>query len=76
MKKSRKILAVLMSVVMLFGTVSMTASATYSAYLDNAIITQYNSIDRVELTTEQKASLILDKLDVVLDKITELKTKL
>lgn len=68
MKKSRKILAVLMSVVMLFGTVSMTASATYSAYLDNAIITQYNSIDRVELTTEQKASLILDKLDVVLDK--------
>lgn len=57
-----------MSIVMLFCTVSMTASATYSAYLDGAIITQYNSIDRVELTTEQKASLILDKLDVVLDK--------
>ena len=34
MKKSRKFLAVLMSIVMLFGTVSMTAAASYSAYLD------------------------------------------
>ncbi len=68
MKKSKKLLAVLMSVVMLFGTVAMTAGATYSAYLDDAIIDQYNSIDKVDLTVEQKASLILDKLDVVLDK--------
>ena len=68
MKKSRKILAVLMSIVMLFGTVSMTAAASYSAYLDEAIIDRYNSIDKVDLTIEQKASLILDKLDVVLDK--------
>lgn len=68
MKKSRKFLAVLMSIVMLFGTVSMTAAASYSAYLDEAIIDRYNSIDKVDLTIEQKASLILDKLDVVLDK--------
>lgn len=68
MKKSKKLLAILMSVVMLFGTVAMTAGATYDAYLDDAIIDQYNSIDKVDLTVEQKASLILDKLDVVLDK--------
>ena len=68
MKKSRKFLAVLMSIVMLLGTVSMTAAASYSAYLDEAIIDRYNSIDKVDLTIEQKASLILDKLDVVLDK--------
>ena len=68
MKKSRKFLAVLMSIVMLFGTVTMTAAASYSAYLDEAIIDRYNSIDKVDLTIEQKASLILDKLDVVLDK--------
>lgn len=68
MKTSKKLLAVLLSVVMLFSTVAMTAGATYSAYLDDAIIDQYNSIDKVDLTVEQKASLILDKLDVVLDK--------
>lgn len=68
MKTSKKLLAVLLSVVMIFSTVAMTAGATYSAYLDDAIIDQYNSIDKVDLTVEQKASLILDKLDVVLDK--------
>lgn len=67
MKKQKKLLAIIMSVVMIFGTVSMTASAAYNAYLDDAIIDQYNSIDKVELVAEQKASLILDKLDVVLD---------
>jgi len=50
MKKQKKLLAIIMSVVMLFGTVSMTASAAYNAYLDDAIIDQYNSIDKVELT--------------------------
>ncbi len=68
MKKSKRLVAVLMSVIMVFGTFSVSASATYSAYLDGAITDQYNSIDKVELETAQKASLLLDDLDVMLVK--------
>lgn len=68
MKNIRKILAVLLSAVMVLGTVSVAASAAYSPYLDSAIIGQYNSIDKAELTTVQKASLILDDLDDMLEK--------
>ncbi len=68
MKKARKLIAVLMSVIMVFGTFSVSASAAYSAYLGDAIKTQYNSIDRAELLTAQKASLLLDDLDTMLVK--------
>ncbi len=68
MSKVKRLVAVLLSAVMIFGTVSASASAAYNAYLDSAIINQYNSIDRVELTTAQKASLLLDDLDVMLVK--------
>lgn len=68
MKNIRKILAVLLSAVMVLGTVSVAASAVYSPYLDSAIIGQYNSIDKAELTSVQKASLILDDLDDMLEK--------
>lgn len=68
MSKLKRILAVLLSAVMVFGTVSVTASAAYSPYLDSAITGQYNSIDKVDLSSEQKASLILDDLDDMLEK--------
>ena len=68
MSKLKRILAVLLSAVMVFGTVSVTASAAYSPYLDSAITGQYNSIDKAELTSAQKASLILDDLDDMLEK--------
>lgn len=68
MKKFKKMMAVLLSVVMVFGSVSVAVTAAYSPYLDNAITGQYNSIDKAELTSAQKASLILDDLDDMLEK--------
>ena len=68
MKKVKKFTAIFLSVLMLFSMVSVSVSAYKSPYLDNAIITQYNTIDKVSLNTEQKATLILDKLDVLLAK--------
>ncbi|MBR3974885.1 MAG: hypothetical protein IKJ88_03390 [Clostridia bacterium] len=68
MKKFKKMMAVLLSVVMVFGSVSVAATAAYSPYLDNAITGQYNTIDKAELTSAQKASLILDDLDDMLEK--------
>ncbi len=68
MSKAKRLLAVLMSAIMIFGTVSVAASAVHSPYLDSAITDQYNSIDKVELEKAQKASLLLDDLDIMLAK--------
>lgn len=68
MSKAKRILAVLMSAIMIFGTMSVAASAYHADYLDSAITDQYNSIDKVELELEQKASILLDQLDVMLQK--------
>lgn len=68
MRKFKKMIAVLLTVVMVFGSVSVAATAAYSPYLDSAIIGQYNSIDKAELTSVQNASLILDDLDDMLEK--------
>lgn len=68
MKKAKRLLAVLMSAVMIFGSVSVAASAAYSPYLDGAITDQYNSIDKVELELAQKAAILLDDLDIMLEK--------
>ncbi len=68
MTKFKKMTAVLLAVLMVFGSMSVLASALRSDYLDEAIINQYNSIDKAELTTEQQATLILDELDVMLTK--------
>lgn len=68
MKKSIRIVSVLLAFVMMFGSMSIAASAAHSDYLDSAIINQYNSIDKVELNLNQKASILLDQLDVMLAK--------
>lgn len=68
MSKAKRLLAVLMSAVMIFGSVSVAASAAYSPYLDGAITDQYNSIDKVELELAQKAAILLDDLDIMLEK--------
>ncbi len=68
MKTVKKATAIFLSVLMLFGMVSTSVSASYSAYLDDAILTQYNTIDKAYLTSNQQASLILDSLDVMLAK--------
>lgn len=67
-QKSKRLLSVFLAVVMVFGCVSVGVSAAYSPYLDDALVSggNYNSIDQVTLTTEQQASLLLDKVDQAL----------
>lgn len=68
MKKSTRIVSLLLAFIMMMGTMSVAASAYHADYLDSAITDQYNSIDKVELELEQKASILLDQLDVMLVK--------
>ncbi len=67
MKKSTRILAILMAFVMLLGSFSVMGSA-YEAYKGNDIKDQYNDVDAVEFTLEQSASMALDELDRMLAK--------
>ena len=65
MKKSTRILAVLMAFAMLIGSFSVVGSA-YQAYKGEAIKGSYNDIDTPTFTTEQYASMGLDELDRML----------
>ena len=65
MKKSTRILAVLMAFVMLIGSFSVVGSA-YEAYKGEAIKNSYNDIDTPVYTTGQYASMGLDELDRML----------
>ncbi|MBR4859657.1 MAG: hypothetical protein IKU08_10800 [Clostridia bacterium] len=67
MKKSTRILAILMAFVMLLGSFSVMGSA-YQAYKGDAIKDQYNDVDAVEFDLEQSASMALDELDRMLAK--------
>lgn len=66
-KKSTRFLSIVLSVVMMLSSMSVMAFAAHDPYLDSAIIGKYNSIDKVDLETTQKASLLLDMLDVMLE---------
>ncbi len=68
MKKSTRIVSLLLAFIMMMGTMSVAASAYHSGYLDEDITDQYNSIDKVELELNQKASILLDQLDIMLVK--------
>lgn len=68
MTKCKRIMAVILSAMLVFGSVSVAASAAYNPYLGSAIIGKYNSIDEVDLSLEQKSSILLDELDVMLEK--------
>lgn len=68
MAKTKRLAAILLAVVMMISSMSVAASAAHTAYLDSAITDQYNSIDKVELEKAQKASLLLDDLDIMLAK--------
>lgn len=65
LKKSTRILAVLMAFAMLIGSFSVVGSA-YQAYKGEAIKDSYNDIDTPTFTTEQYASMGLDELDRML----------
>ena len=67
MKKSIRILSILMAFVMLIGSFSVMGSA-YQAYKGTAIAGQYNDVDAPEFTIEQYASMALDELDRMLAK--------
>ena len=67
MKKSTRILAILMAFAMLLSSFSVMGSA-YKAYKGEAIKDQYNDVDAVEFDLEQSASMVLDELDRMLAK--------
>lgn len=67
MKKSTRILAILMAFAMLLGSFSVMGSA-YQAYKGDAIKNQYNDVDAVDFTLEQYASMGLDEVDRMLAK--------
>ncbi len=64
MKKSIRILSVLMALAMLIGTFTVMGSA-YQAYKGNGI-TQWNDIDKPVFNTEQYATMAVDELDRML----------
>lgn len=67
MKKSIRILSILMAFAMLIGNFSVMGSA-YHAYKGSAIAGDYNDVDSPEFTLDQYASMALDELDRMLAK--------
>ncbi|MBQ2903087.1 MAG: hypothetical protein IJE48_01675 [Clostridia bacterium] len=63
MKKSIRILSLLMAFAMLIGSFSVMGNA-YEAYKGSAV--EYNDVDAPEFTTEQYASMGLDEVDRML----------
>ncbi len=63
MKKSIRILSLLMAFAMLIGSFSVLGNA-YAPYKDSAV--KYNDVDAPEFTTEQYASMGLDEVDRML----------
>ncbi len=67
LKKSIRILSLLMAFAMLIGSFSVAGSA-YAEYKGTAIADSYNDVDTPVFTTEQYASMALDELDRMLAK--------
>lgn len=67
MKKSIRILSILMAFAMLIGSFSVMGSA-YEAYKGSSIADQYNDVDTPAFTIEQYASMALDEVDRMLAK--------
>ncbi|MBQ2848494.1 MAG: hypothetical protein IJC37_02405 [Clostridia bacterium] len=66
MKKSIRILSIILALSMLLGNLAVMGSA-YQAYT-GAAITDYDDVDKATFTTEQYASMALDELDRMLAK--------
>lgn len=66
MKKSKRLLSILLALTLILGSISIGVSAAHAPYLDDDLLGNYNSIDQVTLTKEQQASLLLDTLDRLL----------
>ncbi len=68
MKQFKKLLSMVLAIIMILSSVSVIASAYGAAWKDSAITrSQYNSIDKPTLTTEQYATAALDEVDRMLD---------
>ncbi|MGN0519595.1 MAG: hypothetical protein ACI4LB_02535 [Candidatus Fimenecus sp.] len=71
MKKSTKLLSVLLAIVMIFSSMSVMASATRTSYqtsddlVDLKAYSPYGQVTR--LSTEERLSIFCDYLDIVLD---------
>lgn len=67
LNKLLRFISVIMAAAILAGTLSVGAAALHHPYLDSDLQSNYNSIDQVTLTADQQASLLLDKVDVMLE---------
>ena len=67
LKKSIRILSILMAFVMLLGSFSVMGSA-YKAYKGDAIAGSYDDVDKPVFDLEQYASMALDEVDRMLAK--------
>lgn len=67
LNKLLRFISVIMAAAILAGTLSVGAAALHYPYLDSDLQSNYNSIDQVTLTADQQASLLLDKVDVMLE---------
>lgn len=65
MKKSTRMLAILMAMVMLFSSFAVVGNA-YEAYKGDAIKDSYDDVDSPVFTLEQYASMALDEVDRML----------
>ncbi len=65
MKKSTRILAILMAMVMLFSSFAVVGNA-YQAYKGTAIKDSYDDVDAPKFSLEQYASMALDEVDRML----------
>ena len=65
MRQSKKLLSVLLAVIMVISSFAVAASA-YAPWKDEAI-TEYDSLDKPVLSTEQFASAALDEVDRMLN---------
>ncbi len=65
MKKSLRILSLVLAVVMIFGTMSVMGSA-YSAYKGDGVTLQYDDVDIPSFSVDQYASMALDEVDRML----------
>ncbi len=68
MSNAKRFLSVILAIIMICSTLVIGANAAYVAYKDEAIINQYDDLDKPVLTTAQYASAAMDEVDRMLTK--------
>jgi hypothetical protein len=69
MSNAKRFLSVILAMIMMCSTLVIGANAAYTAYKDSGITrSEYNSLDKPVLTTDQYASAAMDEVDRMLNK--------